>query len=119
MVFLSSIFFLHFPKLCEQLWLSDLFHRCLPLPVEHLLENNACPVSFQNQQQTEVCAQGRCQHYTAAATRLLKDRINPGLVRFIKNKKRSGNPIQEKNAYPKMDQAEHQQSGDFELKAQI
>lgn len=54
----------------------------LPLPVEHLLENNACPVSFRNQQQTKVCAQGRCQHYTAAATRLLKDRINPVLVKF-------------------------------------
>lgn len=59
---------------------SNLFHRFLTLPVEHMLENNASPVSFQNQQ-TEVCAQGRCQHYPAAATRLLKDKINPELVK--------------------------------------
>lgn len=64
---------------------SNLFHRFLTLPVEHLLENNASPVSFQNQQ-TEVCAQGRCQHYPAAATRLLKDKINPELVKFTLRK---------------------------------
>lgn len=64
---------------------SNLFHF-LPLPVEHLLENNACPVSFQNQQ-IVVCAQGRCQHYPTAATRLLKDKINPELVKFTFKKK--------------------------------
>ena len=62
--------FLPLPNLHEQFWLSDLFHCFLPLPLEHLLENNACPVSFQDQQQTEVCVQGGCQHHTAAATRL-------------------------------------------------
>lgn len=85
----SFYFFLPLPNLHEQFWLSDLFHRFLPLPVEHLLENSACPVNFQNQQRTEVCVQGGCQHYTAAATRLLKDRMNPVLVTFT-FKKRSG-----------------------------
>lgn len=75
MVFLSSFFFFFHPSPLSMNGSDcDLFHRFLPRPVEHLLENNACPVSFQNQQPAEVCAQGRCQHYTAAATRLLNGR---------------------------------------------
>lgn len=77
--------FLPLPTHHEQFWLSDLFHRFLSTAVEHLLENNACPVSFQNQQQSEVCAQGRCQHYYTLLlkdTRLLKDRMDPILGKF-------------------------------------
>lgn len=85
----SSFYFFFTPSKPPWTVLTDLFHRFLPLPVEHLLENSACPVNFQNQQRTEVCVQGGCQHYTAAATRLLKDRMNPVLVTFT-FKKRSG-----------------------------
>lgn len=59
---------------------------------------------------TRVCAGGGCQHYPAAATRLLEDRrqnqFDNGKIR-LKKKKSLDTPLQEWEAYPKMLGAHH------------
>lgn len=72
---------------------------------------------------TNVCAQGRCQHYPADATGFweTEGRINPIMGRFFFFffKRGLDTPIQEWEAYSKMLQAEHQPRCDFEGKTQI
>lgn len=100
-------FFSH-PR-CKPPWavLTVWFVSSFPsMPVEHLLENSACPVSFQNQQPTEVWTQGGCQHSTAAATRLPKDRISPAWVRSTFRTRVRDTALQKQEAHPQMGQTE-------------
>lgn len=60
---------------------------------------------------SNVCAQGTCQRYPAAAATGFWDtegRINPIMGIVVKKKQRSGHPFQDREAYSKMLGAEHQ-----------